>query len=185
MADGGDALPDSEPTCGSSSQEYIKDPSKLTPEELVIEKQLRWKIDVLIMPTIICVYLMNYIDRNNYAAARLQGLERDLKLTPSQYQTGLSILFVSYILMQVPSNLLLNYVGRPSLYLGFSTIAWGLVSASTSLVKNYPQILACRLILGFVEAPFFAGVLFYLSKWYIEWVIWKLWPFSMAMVIHH
>ncbi|EER24047.1 Major Facilitator Superfamily protein [Coccidioides posadasii C735 delta SOWgp] len=168
MADGGDVLPDSESTCDSSSQEYIKDPSKLTPEELVIEKQLRWKIDVLIMPTIICVYLMNYIDRNNYAAARLQGLERDLKLTPSQYQTGLSILFVSYILMQVPSNLLLNYVGRPSLYLGFSTIAWGLVSASTSLVKNYPQILACRLILGFVEAPFFAGVLFYLSKWYTK-----------------
>ncbi|PGH33293.1 hypothetical protein GX50_03906 [[Emmonsia] crescens] len=72
--------------------------AQLTPKELVLEKKLRRKIDI-----------------NNYAAARLQGLEADLKLTPAQYQTGLSILFAAYILMQVPSNLLLNYVGRPSL----------------------------------------------------------------------
>jgi hypothetical protein len=66
--------------------------------------------------------------------------------------------------MQVPSNLLLNYAGRPSWYLGFFTVAWGLVSALTSQVKNYGGIVACRFILGIVEAPFFAGVLFYLSK---------------------
>lgn len=67
--------------------------------------------------------------------------------------------------MQVPSNALLNYAGRPSLYLGFFISAWGLVSALTSQVNNYGQIVACRFILGLVEAPFFAGVLFYLSKW--------------------
>lgn len=70
--------------------------------------------------------------------------------------------------MQVPSNLLLNYAGRPSLYLGLFTIAWGLVSACTSQVHNYGEIVACRFILGLVEAPFFAGVLFYLSKWYTK-----------------
>lgn len=70
--------------------------------------------------------------------------------------------------MQVPSNLLLNYMGRPSLYLGFFIVAWGLVSALTSQVKNYGGIVACRFILGLVEAPFFAGVLFYLSKWYTK-----------------
>ena len=93
-------------------------------------------------------------DRNNYAAARLQGLEEDLNLTPQQYQTGLSILFVAYILMQVPSNLLLNYVGRPSWYLGFFTTAWGLVSALTSLVTNYQQIVGCRFLLGLVGELF-------------------------------
>ena len=68
----------------------------------------------------------------------------------NQYQTGLSILFVGYILMQVPSNLLLNYAGRPSLYLGFFVIAWGLVSACTSQVNSYGSIVACRFILGLV-----------------------------------
>jgi len=138
----------------------------LSEEELIVQKKLVRKIDALIMPLVILVYLMNYIDRNNYAAARIQGLEAELNLTDAQYQTGLSILFVGYVLMQVPSNALLNYVGRPSWYLGFFICAWGLVSAVTSQVHNYGEIVACRFILGLVEAPFFAGVLFYLSKWY-------------------
>lgn len=57
--------------------------------------------------------------RNNYAAARLQGLEDDLNMTDQEYQIGLSTLFVGYVLMQVPSNALLNYAGRPSWYIGF------------------------------------------------------------------
>ncbi|KAE8155276.1 major facilitator superfamily domain-containing protein, partial [Aspergillus avenaceus] len=142
--------------------------AELTPEEKIIEKKLRRRIDCLIMPLVILVYLMNYIDRNNYAAAKLQGLTTDLNINDQQYQTGLSILFVGYILMQVPSNLLLNYMGKPSLYLGFFTAAWGLVSTLTSQVKSYGGIVACRFILGLVEAPFFAGVLFYLSKWYTK-----------------
>lgn len=52
--------------------------------------------------------------------------------------------------MQVPSNALLNYSGRPSWYLGFFVCAWGLVSALTSQVSTYGQIVACRFILGLV-----------------------------------
>ncbi|KAJ4412250.1 hypothetical protein N0V91_000719 [Didymella pomorum] len=140
----------------------------LSAEELEIEKKLRRKIDARIMPVLITIYLMNYIDRNNYAAARLQGLEADLGLTGDEYQTGLSILFVGYILMQVPSNLILNWVGRPSLYLGCATVVWGLVSCVTSQVSSYGGIVAARFILGIVEAPFFPGALFYLSKWYTK-----------------
>ena len=98
----------------------------------------------------------------------MQGLEEELGLQGNQYQTGLSILFVGYVLMQVPSNAVMNYVGRPSLYLGFFTAAWGLVSLLTSQVKGFGGIVACRFVLGIVEAPFFAGVLFYLSKWYTK-----------------
>ena len=133
---------------------------ELTPEELMTEKVLRRKIDSVIMPLVVLVYLMNFIDRNNYPAARLAGLQDDLKMSDKQFQLGLSILFVGYVLMQVPSNMLLNYSGRPSLYLGFWTVVWGTVSACTSLVNSYGAILACRFILGFVEAPFFPGVLF-------------------------
>lgn len=126
--------------------------AELTNDERRVEKKLLRRIDALIMPLVILVYLMNYIDRNNYAAARLQGLEEDLGLNDSQYQTGLSILFVAYILMQVPSNLLLNYMGKPSLYLGGFTTAWGLVSTLTSQTKNYGDIVACRFLLGLVGA---------------------------------
>ncbi|KAK6434682.1 hypothetical protein LTR95_009129 [Oleoguttula sp. CCFEE 5521] len=140
----------------------------LTEEELVIEKKLRRKIDALVMPIVVSVYLMNYIDRNNYAAAKLQGLVEELDMTPADYQTGLSVLFVGYVLMQVPSNAVLNYVGRPSWYIGFFTLLWGLVSLVTSQVQSYKSIIGARFVLGLVEAPFFPGVLFYLSKWYTK-----------------
>jgi MFS family permease len=70
--------------------------------------------------------------------------------------------------MQVPSNALLNYCAKPSWYLGFFVIAWGLVSALTSQVQNFASIAGMRFLLGIVEAPFFPGVLFYLSKWYTK-----------------
>lgn len=142
---------------GEQAKESAMHLTGLSAEELVLEKQLRRKLDSIIIPTVLVIYLMNYIDRNNYPAARLAGLQESLDMDDSQFQTGLSILFVGYVLMQVPSNMLLNYCGRPSLYLGFWTIAWGLVSALTSLVQSYESILACRFILGFVEAPFFPG----------------------------
>lgn len=88
--------------------------------------------------------------RSSYTAARLQGLERDLHLSPSEYQVGLSVFFVGYVLGPIPSNLLLNYLGRPSSYIGLFGIAWGLVTLLTSQVKSYGSIAACRFVLGVV-----------------------------------
>lgn len=56
-------------------------------------------------------------NRNNIAAAKLANLERDLNLSSVQYQTSVSILFVGYLLMQLPSNLFLNKFGKPAIYL--------------------------------------------------------------------
>lgn len=51
----------------SKHEEFVEtlpnEANVLTPEELVTEKKLRRKIDSLIMPLVILVYLMNYIDR--------------------------------------------------------------------------------------------------------------------------
>jgi hypothetical protein len=43
------------------------------------------------------------LDRNNASAARLHGFERDLNLTGSQFASVLSILYVGYLVMQIPS----------------------------------------------------------------------------------
>lgn len=61
---------------------------QLTPEEHVVSLRLRRKVDRLILPMAFIVYVMNYIDRNNYASARLQGLQEDLNMNDTEYQTG-------------------------------------------------------------------------------------------------
>ncbi|KAF8709595.1 MFS general substrate transporter, partial [Rhizoctonia solani] len=81
-----------------------------------LERRLLRKLD-LRMSILIFIYILNYIDRNNAAAARLRGFEEDLGLTGKQFPT---------------------FVGA----------------------------LLTRFFLGFVEAAFFPGALFLLSKWY-------------------
>ncbi|WWC92441.1 uncharacterized protein L201_007399 [Kwoniella dendrophila CBS 6074] len=108
----------------------------------------------------------NYIDRNNAAAARLKGFEADLNLSDTEFQTLLSILYVGYILFQVPSNMLLNRIGRPSLYLPAAMLVWGMISVLTGITTNFHGALLTRFFLGIVEAAFLPGALFILSKWY-------------------
>lgn len=130
-----------------------------------LEKKLLWKLD-LKMSILIVLYILNYIDRNNASAARLKGLEADLHLTGQQFPSLLSILYVGYILMQIPSNLFLNHIGRPSIYLPICMLIWGMISVLTGITHNFVGALLTRFFLGFVEAAFFPGALFLLSKWY-------------------
>ena len=131
-----------------------------------LERALTRKIDLYLLPMIVLMYIMNYLDRNNIAAARLAGLEDELNLSSTQYLTCLSILFVGYLLMQIPSNLFLNKLGKPALYLPTVMIIWGVISAATAGAQTYGGLIAIRFFLGFVEAAYFPGCLFYLSSWY-------------------
>lgn len=69
-------------------------------------------------------------------------------------------------LVQVPSNMMLAWCGKPSLYLGTFICLWGTVSACTGAVQSFGGLVAVRLLLGATEAPFFPGALYLLSKWY-------------------
>ncbi|KAF8812395.1 sugar transporter [Phlegmacium glaucopus] len=130
-----------------------------------LERKLLLKID-LRMSILIFIYILNYIDRNNAGAARLRGLQTDLKLKGTEFATLLSILYVGYIIMQIPSNMFLNWIGKPSLYLPACMIIWGAISCLTGVTHNFVGALLTRFFLGFMEAAFFPGALFLLSKWY-------------------
>ncbi|CAG8181560.1 unnamed protein product [Penicillium salamii] len=131
-----------------------------------VKRRALWKLDARIMPCMVLMYIMNYLDRQNIASAKLANIEQDLKMTDVQYQTCISILFVGYILMQVPSNLIVGKIKFPGVYICVSMALWGVLSACTAAVHNFSGLLASRFFLGFVEAVFFPGALFYLSLFY-------------------
>ncbi|KAI1452504.1 MFS general substrate transporter [Annulohypoxylon moriforme] len=130
-----------------------------------VEKSLKRKLDAR-CSLFVLIYILNYLDRNNIAAARLKGLQSDLNLDDTQYSTCLSILYVGYILMQVPSNMLTNRIQRPSLYLSCAMLLWGLISTLTGNTNNFTGMVLVRFFLGFVEAAFLPGALLIQSKWY-------------------
>lgn len=124
------------------------------------------KLDLLIFPVMVILFILNFIDRNNFANARLSGLEADLGLSDVEYQTCISILLVGYVAMQVPSNMILTAIKKPSWYLCSCVAVWGIISAATGAVQNAAGAIMCRFFLGCVEASFFPGSLYFLSRWY-------------------
>ncbi|KGO42789.1 Major facilitator superfamily domain, general substrate transporter [Penicillium expansum] len=132
---------------------------------IVVEKSLKRKLDAR-CSLFVAIYIMNYLDRNNMAAARLKGLQEDLQLSNTEYSTCLSILYVGYIIMQVPSNMFINRISRPSLYISVAMLLWGVISTLSGNTKSFGDMVAVRFLLGFVEAAFLPGALLILSKWY-------------------
>ncbi|KXJ95151.1 major facilitator superfamily domain-containing protein [Microdochium bolleyi] len=130
-----------------------------------VEKSLLRKLDAR-CSLFVLIYILNYIDRNAIASARLKGLEADLNLDYNQYATCLSILYVGYILMQIPSNMIVNKIARPSLYIAAAMLLWGLISTLSGVVHNFAGMVAVRFFLGFIEAAFLPGALLIQSKWY-------------------
>jgi MFS family permease len=132
------------------------------------ERDVVRKLDMRLMPTVVVIFLMNYIDRVAVTAARLEGLEADLGLTDLQYETVVAILYASYAPVQIPSNMILGYISRPAFYIGACVTAWGLTSALTGATKNFAGIIACRVFIGLPEAAFYPGSMYLLSRWYTK-----------------
>ena len=128
-------------------------------------KALLRKIDWHLIPFLAAIYMMSFLDKNNLAQAKLAGLEKDLGMTGTDFNTVTSIYFVGYIIFQTPSNLILSRF-RPSIYLGLAAALWGVISAAQAGCQNYPGMVVARLFLGFAEAPTFPGCLFLMSSWY-------------------
>jgi hypothetical protein len=57
-------------------------------------------------------------------------MEEDLKLKENEYQIAVSLLFVTYIASELPSNLVIKKF-TPSRWLSFITTAWGVVATLT------------------------------------------------------
>lgn len=68
--------------------------------------------------------------------------------------------------MQVPSNMIAGKIAYPGLYICAAMALWGVISGLMATVHNFAGILVCRFMLGFVEAVFFPGALFFLSLFY-------------------
>ncbi|KAF4119345.1 Nicotinamide mononucleotide permease [Geosmithia morbida] len=132
----------------------------------VLGRKATTKMDIVIMPVLVIMYILNYLDRQNIASAKLADIEGDLGLTDVQYQTSVSILFCGYILMQVPSNMIAGRISWPGTYICLGMAAWGVISACMAAVHNFAGLLVARVLLGIVEAVFFPGALYFLSMFY-------------------
>ncbi|KAI0433791.1 MFS transporter [Xylaria sp. FL1042] len=131
----------------------------------VAERKLRNKLDYMIVPTVSILYLFCFIDRANIGNARLAGFEKDLGLVGYDYNTVLSIFYISYIVFEIPSNLACKWIG-PGWFLPTISLGFGISSLGTAFVQTKSAACGVRFILGVFEAGMMPGISYYLSRWY-------------------
>ncbi|KAL4895493.1 major facilitator superfamily domain-containing protein [Aspergillus ambiguus] len=131
------------------------------------KKRVMQKVDLRLVPMLSVLYLISHLDRSNIGNAKILGLPEDLGLSGLQYNIALSLFFIPYVLLEVPSNILLKKFKRPSVYLGILILSWGTIMTLTGVVRGFGGLLTVRLLLGIFEAGFFPGSVYLCSFWYM------------------
>ena len=129
-----------------------------------IEKRTLRKITWRIVPFIMILYLIAYIDRVNIGFAAIT-MKEDLGFTASILGFGAGIFFLGYFLFEVPSNIILHKVGA-RIWIARVMVTWGIIAGGMAFVESSTSFYVMRFLLGVAEAGFFPGIILYLSYWF-------------------
>lgn len=129
-----------------------------------IEQQTIRKISWRLLPLIIAIYFIAYIDRTNVAFAAT-AMNRDLGFTAYIYGWGAGMFFIGYFFFEVPSNVILHRVGA-RVWIARIMATWGIISGLMVFVTGPVSFFVIRFLLGVAEAGFFPGVLLYFTYWF-------------------
>ncbi|MGI4807634.1 MAG: MFS transporter [Janthinobacterium lividum] len=123
-------------------------------------RKIAWRL----LPLVAVSYFIANLDRTNISYAALQ-MNEDLHLSAATYGLGAGLFSITYLLLEVPSNLVMEKVGA-RLWIARIMITWGLVSAGMAAVVGPNSFIAMRLLLGAAEAGFVPGILLYITYWF-------------------
>jgi ACS family tartrate transporter-like MFS transporter len=132
--------------------------------EQEIEKRTLRRIWWRIVPFIMLLYFIAYIDRVNIGFASLQ-MKGDLGFSASILGFGAGIFFWGYFIFEVPSNIILHKVGA-RIWITRVMLTWGIISGLMAFVQGTTSFYVMRFLLGAAEAGFFPGIILYLSYWF-------------------
>src|SRR5437667_4788407 len=127
-------------------------------EASTLEQTTMAKVSWRLLPLIVVIYFVAYIDRTNVGFAAL-GMNRELGFTAYIYGWGAGIFFLGYFLFEVPSNVILAKVGARK-WIARIMITWGIVAGAMAFPAGAISFLVLRFLLGAAEAGVFAGLIF-------------------------
>ena len=122
------------------------------------------KVRRRLIPFLFLLYIVAYLDRVNVGFAALD-MNRDLGFTAAVYGMGSGLFFLSYTLLEVPSNLLLARLGA-RVWIARIMFTWGVMSTAMVFVAGPTSFYLLRILLGAAEAGFFPGLIYYLTHWF-------------------
>ncbi len=129
-----------------------------------LEKRVISKLTRRIVPFIMLLYFIAYLDRVNIGFAALT-MNDDIGLSATAFGFAAGVFFIGYFLFEVPSNLILHRVGA-RIWIARIMLTWGIISGAMAFVQGPMSLYILRFLLGAAEAGFFPGIILYLSYWF-------------------
>lgn len=118
-----------------------------------------------LIPLLVLLYFVNYLDRVNIAFAGPNGMNDELGLSATLFGVAAGVFFIGYLLLEVPSNLMLHRFGARR-WIARILVTWGIVATAMAFVPNATVLVVLRFLLGVAEAGFFPGIILYLTYWF-------------------
>ncbi|KAI9685055.1 MAG: hypothetical protein M1822_005447 [Bathelium mastoideum] len=138
----------------------------------VLDDRITRKIDLHLVPIMTVMFMLAYLDRSNLGNAKIEGMLTDLHMVNRDYNVASLIFYVSYIVFEVPSNILLRKTS-PSTWLSVLLFFWGISALSQGLTQSYGGLVCARFFIGVFEAGFTPGFLYLFSMYYTRYQLQK------------
>lgn len=134
------------------------------PSEDALAASVRWKVRCRILPLLLLMYVVAYLDRANLGFVKRE-IGAALGFTDAIYGWGVGLFFAGYLLLEIPGALLVEHWSARKWFARIM-ITWGLCSMATALVSTPGEFYLVRLLLGLAEAGFYPGVIVYFTHWF-------------------
>jgi len=128
-----------------------------------IEASVMKKAGLKIIPLMVMLYVIAYIDRQNIGFAKLHMVD-SLGLSETAFGLGASLFFIGYLFFEVPSNVFLHRVGA-RVWFARIMLTWGAITVVMAFTTNATMFYVLRFLLGAAEAGLYPGLLYYMTKW--------------------
>ncbi|GEQ68831.1 hypothetical protein JCM33374_g2500 [Metschnikowia sp. JCM 33374] len=130
-------------------------------EERALVRKLNWRVSL----TSCVLFFGLQVDRGNLAQAVADNLLKDLHLTTNDYNLGNTLFLVSFLVAEIPSQLLSKAIG-PDRFIPFQMVCWSIVAMSQAAMKNKTGFLVTRVLIGALEGGFIADLVLWISYFY-------------------
>ncbi len=142
-----------------------------------VGERARRRITWRLLPYLLLLYLIAYIDRTNIGVAAI-GMKKSLAegglgFSDAVIGLGSAWFFIGYFVLEIPGTLIVEKWSA-SKWIARIMISWGIVATVMGFIgtpwlnfaSDINQFYWLRIILGLAEAGFFPGVVVYLSHWF-------------------
>lgn len=128
-----------------------------------IERSTMRQVRRRVFYVLFIMFFLNQLDRSNIGFAALQ-MNRQLGLNAEVFGFAAGLFFLSYLLFEIPSNVLLEKLGG-RIWLSRICISWGVVAMLMAFISGAKSFYALRFLLGLAEAGFAPGSVYVINLW--------------------